>query len=184
MMSRRFVTGFVVAALCLAVTAIAPAQTAGINYNSDDDDFGGAVGRNCPTLQDRAYIVDRIAPTPFQLPVFNAENADVSIYQYPIGGDIVQTGPSQLDYVFVPDASFDGRATVRFRITPKNDCDGSTNVGSIELLSGVAPVPTLGVNPHNHLRACGIGASHVMMLASAGAMLVFAVQRRRPTRSK
>lgn len=172
----------VAAALGLLITTAASAQNAGINYDSDDD-FNLGLGRNCPILQDAGFVVDPITPTPIRLPVVNAENAEVSIFQYPSGGDVVYSGPTKLDYLFVPDASFDGRATVRFRVTPRDDCNGATLIGSIELLSGLAPVPgALYGNPHNHLRACGIGASHVLMMASAGAMLVFAVQRRQPRR--
>jgi len=105
----------------------------------------------------------------------------VSIFQYPTGGDVVFAGPSQLDYLFVPDNSFDGHATLRYRVTPRGDCNGDTFIGSVSLVGG--RVATDGL-PDFHRRACGIGASHVLMMASAGAMLVFAVQRRRPHQSR
>ncbi len=112
---RHFVA--LVAGLSMSAAA-ASAQNAGIDYNSDDTNTP-AVGRNCPAIQDAAYVVDPVAPTPVFLPVTNAENATVSIFQYPTGGDVIFAGPSQLDYLFVPDNSFDGRATLRYRVTPK-----------------------------------------------------------------
>jgi hypothetical protein len=175
-----------VIALCVfSATAVAFGQNAGIGDPTEDERPAGAFGRNCPEARDATFVVDPVATTAILLPVTNAENADVSIYEFPLGGDIVHAGPSQRRYFFVPDASFDGRATLRFRITPKDDCDGGAQLGSVTLVGGLPPAPPVpdGI-PDFHHGHCGIGASHVVMLASAGAMLVFAMQRRRPGGSK
>lgn len=176
---------FVFAFCILSTAAAAFAQNAGIGDPTDDAQSSGAYGRNCPEARDATLVVDPVATTTIRLPVTNAANADVSIYEYPLGGDFVQSGQSQLVYVFVPDAEFDGQATLRYRVTPKDDCDGPAQLGKVTLVgSHPAAPPVPGGLPDFHRRACGIGASHVVMLASAGAMLVFAIQRRRPVKSK
>lgn len=171
---------FVFAFCILSSAALAFAQNAGIGDPTDDDRSSGAYGRNCPEAGDATIVVDPVAATTLRLPVKNAANADVSIYEFPLGGDFVQSGQSQLVYVFVPDAEFDGQATLRYRVTPKADCDGPAQLGKVTLVGShsVAP-PVPGHLPGFHHRACGLGAAHVVMLASAGAMLVFVTQRRR-----
>ena len=168
----------------LSTTTAAFAQNAGIGDPTDDADSAGAFGRNCPEARDATFVVDPVATTTIRLPVSNSENADVSIYEFPIGGDIVGAGQSQLTFVFVPDASFDGRATLRYRVTPKDDCDGGTQFGSVTLVGSNPSAPPVPDHlPYFH-QACGFGAPQVVMLASAGAMLVFASQRRRTSGEK
>lgn len=176
---------FVLVICILSTAAAAFAQNAGIGDPTDDDQVSGAFGRNCPEARNATIVVDPVATTTILLPVTNADNADVSIYEFPLGGDFVQSGQSQLVYVFVPDVEFDGRATLRYRVTPKDDCDGPAQLGSVTLVGSrptAPPVP--GYHPGFHHRACGLGAAHVVMLASAGAMVVFVTQRRRSGGSK
>ena len=175
----------VIAICMLSMANAAFAQNAGIGDPTEDERPAGAFGRNCPEALDATFVVDPVATTSIRLPVTNSANADVSIYEFPIGGDLIHAGQSQLIYLFVPDASFDGRATLRYRVTPMDDCDGGAQFGSVTLVGNhpsAPPVPGhLPFLPHG---ACGLGAAHVVMLASAGAMLVFAVQRRRTGSSK
>jgi len=169
----------VIAFCILSTTTAAFAQNAGIGDPTDDDRSSGAFGRNCPEAGDSTIVVDPVATTVIRLPVTNAANADVSIYEYPLGGDFVQSGQSQLVFVFVPDSEFDGQATLRYRVTPKDDCDGPAQLGMVTLVGSRLTAPPVPSHLPNFHRACGIGGAHVLMLASAGAMLVFAVQRRR-----
>lgn len=174
----------VIAFCILSTSATAFAQNAGIGDPTEDERPAGAFGRNCPEARDATFVVDSVATTSIRLPVTNAANADVSIYEFPIGGDFVHAGQSQLIYVFVPDASFDGRATLRYRVTPTDDCDGGAQFGSVTLVGNSSAPPVPNQLPGFYHRACGIGAAHVLMLASAGAMMVFAIQRRRTGRTK
>lgn len=176
----------IVFAFCiLSTVSLARAQNAGIGDPTEYERPAGAFGRNCPEARNATFVVDPVASTTIRLPVTNAENADVSIYQFPYGGDFIRAGQSSLIYVFVPDVTFDGRATLRYRVTPRDDCDGGAQFGSVTLVGSHPKAPPVPSHvPFLPDGVCGIGAAHVVMLAAAGAMLVFAIQRRGVRRSK
>ena len=141
-----------------------------------------ALARNCPAVSDALVVVAPNGPTSFSLPVTNGENADVTVFQFPLGGQVLHTGPSEIDYVFIPDASFDGRATLRFRVTTDNDCGGGTMVGAVTLAGGTRHQPGPGVSGGLIGEGgCGVGVIGVALMAQFGVLLVVAAQRwRRP----
>jgi len=137
-----------------------------------------ALARNCPSVSDALVVVAPDGPTPFTLPVTNGENADVTVFQFPLGGQVLHVGPTAIDYVFIPDASFDGRATLRFRVSADNDCGGGTMVGAVTLAGGTIhqPVPG-GAGGLIGEGRCGVGVLGVTLMAQFGVLLVVAAQR-------
>ncbi len=79
-------------------------------------------------------------------------------------------------------AAFDGRATLRFRVTADNDCGGGTMVGAVTLAGGTRHQPGPGVSGGLIGEGgCGVGVIGVALMAQFGVLLVVAAQRwRRP----
>lgn len=97
-----------------------------------------AAQQNCPTQSDQAVIVPPGRPVAFRLLVIDLGAGDVSIFQFPAGGILQQTGPSPLDFVFVPQLDFRGTTVFTYRLTPPAGCPRSVVLGRVTLASGNA----------------------------------------------
>ncbi len=122
--------------------------------------------RNCPTVEDTLVVTQPNQPAAIHLPVTNAGDSEVTVFQLPLGGELWPTGPTQLDYVFIPNADFSGRTTITFRVSPPRGCGNGTLLSTVTLVgSGTTATLDLtgpvGVAP----AVCGLGASAVPMLA-------------------
>lgn len=93
---------------------------------------------NCPTQADQAVIVPQGRPVAFRLRVSDLGDGMVSIFQYPAGGILEQTGPTPLDFVFVPQLDFRGTTTFTYRLTPPSGCPRTVQLGRVTLASGNA----------------------------------------------
>lgn len=135
--------------------------------------------RNCPSAEDRLVIVQPNQPAPIRLPVANADGSVVTVFQFPLGGELTPTGPGQLDYVFVPDATFSGRTSLTFRVSPPAGCGGGTLIGTVTLAGATAPeTVNLGGRIVVTPALCGSGAWAFAALACVGIGLVLHVRRR------
>src|ERR1041385_5746614 len=72
--------------------------------------------RNCPIIRDQVINVEVGHATIFQLTIQNPEGSRVSIYQYPLGGALQQSGPTPLDFVFLPGKEFNGFSVFTYRL--------------------------------------------------------------------
>lgn len=137
--------------------------------------------RNCPTVEDTLVYVQPNQPAAIHLPVVNADDSEVTVFQFPLGGELFPTGPTQLDYVFVPDPDFSGRTTFTLRVSPPRGCGNGTLLATVTLAGGRATETVdlggrIGVAP----ALCGLGASAVPLLACVFfACARFARRRRR-----
>lgn len=93
---------------------------------------------NCPTQSDQAVIVPPGRPVAFRLLINDLGEGTVSIFQYPAGGILEQTGPSPLDFVFVPQIDFRGTTVFTYRLTPPTGCPRSVVLGRVTLAGGNA----------------------------------------------
>lgn len=93
---------------------------------------------NCPTQADQAVIVPHGRPVAFRLLVNDLGVGTVSIFQFPAGGILEQTGPTPLDFVFVPQLDFRGTTTFTYRLTPPFGCPRTVQLGRVTLASGNA----------------------------------------------
>lgn len=121
--------------------------------------------RNCPAVEDTLVIVQPNQPARIRLPVFNADSGEVTVFQFPLGGELVPTGPTKLDYVFIPDSTFNGRTSFTFRVTPPRGCGNGTLLATVTLAGGRATDTVdlggrVGVTPV----LCGVGASVVPVI--------------------
>lgn len=156
---------------------------------------------NCPKLADQLVIVPTSGPIAFQLDVFDLGDGTVNIFQYPQGGILEQTGPTPLDFVFVPQSDFRGTTTFTYRLTPPVGCPRSVQLGRVTLAGGTAgsvaegdattasglveppPDPTFLEVVGGALIGHVCGLSFVpMTLCTFGAMLSARWLRRRPRR--
>ena len=122
--------------------------------------------RNCPTVEDTLVVTQPNQPAAIHLPVTNAGDSEVTVFQLPLGGELWPTGPTQLDYVFIPNTDFSGRTTITFRVSPPRGCGNGTLLSTVTLVgSGTTATLDLtgpvGVAP----AVCGLGASAVPVLA-------------------
>ena len=97
-----------------------------------------AAQQNCPTQSDQAVIVPVGRPVAFRLLVNNLGEGGISIFQYPAGGILEQTGPSPLDFVFVPQLDFRGTTAFTYRLTPPSGCPRNVVLGRVTLAGGNA----------------------------------------------
>jgi hypothetical protein len=123
--------------------------------------------RNCPRAIDQVIQVCCGQPVTFRLSVINPELAIISIFQYPLGGILTQTGPTKLDYSFVPGPEFPGTTSFTYRLTPPAGCYNGVQLGHVDLVGGPATTTAAGlpVNPDTGVAgfpppqgvACGAG---------------------------
>lgn len=140
--------------------------------------------RNCPSVEDAVVVLRPNGPTPFRLPVTNDENGVVTVFQFPLGGRLTPAGAGQLDFVFAPDRTFEGRTTLQFRVSPQPGC-GGTLLGKVTLtgsqaMQSVDPGGPIGAAPP----VCGSDAFVVSVLACAGIGFAWFARRRAHRRSK
>ncbi len=121
----------------------------------------GAQGGICPDVQDQLVVVAEGQPAAFRLKVENLGDADVSVFQFPLRGILEQTGPSPLDYVFVPGANFNGTTGFVYRISPPLGCPGGELLGRVTLAGGTAEGTAIGLIPEPGL--CGVGFAGLTM---------------------
>ncbi len=131
----------------------------------------------CPDVQDQLVIVVEGQPVAFRLNVKNLGNADVSIFQFPLRGILDQTGPSALDYVFVPGANFNGTTNFVYRISPPLGCGGGELLGRVTFAGGTAEGTAVGLIPEPGL--CGVGTVGLAMTCCAVAGVLRTGRRRR-----
>ncbi len=140
--------------------------------------------RNCPSAEDAVVVLRTDGPTPFRLPVRNAEASVVTVFQFPLGGQLMPAGTGQLDYVFAPDRTFGGRTILQFRVSPQPGC-GGTLLGKVTLSGSRATQSVdfggpIGAAPE----VCGSDAFVVSVLACAGIGFAWFARRRAHRRSK
>jgi hypothetical protein len=113
--------------------------------------------RNCPALSDQVVIISKTQPTSFRLNVFNADDSSISIFQFPLGGILQQSGPTDLDFVFVPMPDFNGTTTFAYRLIPPPGCSVDFPVGYVTLAGGTADGTDAGLNEPPIEELCGEG---------------------------
>ncbi len=141
-------------------------------------DQAAAQTRNCPIVADQLVLVDQAGPTAIRLDVANLGDGDVSIFQFPLGGILQQTGPTPLDFVFVPEEDFNGTTDFTYRVTPPFGCPRSVQLGHVTIAGGTATGTAAGLAPP----VCGIGlfTPAVMLLTFAAISRRRIAQRRFP----
>lgn len=135
--------------------------------------------RNCPVATDQLVLVTPGQPAVIHLDVFNAEGSDVSIFQYPLGGSLTPTGPTQLDYVFVPTRYFAGTTTLTYRVSSPFGCQERTQLRTVTLAggSGVGTGGGLAISdPANG--ACGTTTFPLLAGQAAGLICYMSGRRR------
>ena len=136
--------------LCFALCAVSAAAPA------------SAQSYDCPEVVDQYVSVVPGTPSAFALAGRNLSRCEISIFQYPLGGDLVQTGPSELDWVFIPHDDFTGVTTFKFRVTPPDSCRSAFAIGKVTFAGGSTGRLTPPVE-----EGCGAG----FLFPSMGAML-------------
>lgn len=131
----------------------------------------------CPDIQDQLVIVTESQPTAFRLDVKNLGDAKVSIFQFPLRGILEQTGPSPLDYAFVPGANFNGTTSLVYRVSPPLSCPGGEMLGRVTFAGGTAEGTAIGLVPETGV--CGVGAIGLAVAGFAVAVIRRAGRRRR-----
>ncbi len=126
--------------------------------------------RNCPVVRDQLVVLEPDRPTAFQLNVFDLGDGEVGIFQFPLGGILQQTGPTPLDFVFVPNEDFNGTTEFTYRVTPPFGCPASVELGRVTLAGGTSIGTAAGLAQP----VCGIG-----LFTPAAMLLLFASPRRR-----
>ncbi|MCG8404566.1 MAG: hypothetical protein MI923_05150 [Phycisphaerales bacterium] len=118
-------------------------------------------GRNCPIVEDQLVVIDRNQPTAFSLRVADLGDGDVSIFQFPLGGILEQSGATPLDFVFVPDINFNGTTSFTYRLTPPRNCPRGVQLGRVTLAGGTASGTAGGLSvdpsPGSSPLLCGVG---------------------------
>jgi len=131
----------------------------------------------CPNSQNQLVIVSEGQPTAFRLRVNNLGDAQVSIFQFPLRGILEQTGPSPLDYVFLPGANFNGTTSLVYRVSPPFGCPGGEQLGRVTFAGGTAEDTAVGLVPEPGL--CGVGAGGLAVACCAVAGIRRTGRRRR-----
>ncbi len=121
--------------------------------------------RNCPDVEDQLVIVDQFQPTRFRLRVTDADDSTVGIFQFPLGGALLQPGPTSLDFVFVPAEGFSGSTLFTYRVIPPRDCPRSVRLGRVTLAGGTGEGTAPGLAPTQQQSDCG--TSLVILLTPA-----------------
>lgn len=167
--------------ICLCALVALKATLPGVPAPQSAD----AQTRNCPEAYDQFVGVSGGAVA-FRLHIDNPDDSRISIFQYPLGGILEQTGPTDLDYVFVPSADFRGTTTFTYRLIPPLGCTRSTQLGRVTLAGGPLPggsidtAPSGLVPPPEAPATCGV--LPLPLFASAGAVGFAARRRSRRTR--
>ena len=140
---------------CICILYVAALFAAALTI--DIPSRGIAQARNCPTSADQIVTVAAGHPTTFRLNVTDLGNGRITIFQYPLGGVLQQTGATPLDFVFTPQFGFNGSTEFTYRIQPPFDCPGSVQLGRVTLVGGFADSTAVGLVPTVAPTVCGIG---------------------------
>lgn len=117
---------------------------------------------DCPEVVDQYVAVQPGSPSSFSLEGRNLSGCEIGVFQYPLGGDLVQTGPSQLDWVFIPHDDFTGVTMFTYRVTPPDSCSTAFALGKVTFAGG----STGRLTPPRE-EGCGTG----FLFPSLGAMI-------------
>lgn len=134
---------------------------------------GQAQAPACPIVEDQVISVASQQATAFTVGVENLGRGEVSVFQYPLGGELV-AGSTPLDFVFVPDQGFVGTTTFIFRVTPEAGCPHPALLGKVTFVG-----PTTGrqfVSPEEK-HICGAGVP--LTMAACSLMIRMGSARRR-----
>jgi hypothetical protein len=106
------------------------------------------------------------------------EFTQVTIFQYPLGGVLQQAGPTPLDFVFVPNADFNGTTSFMYRITPPAGCPRGTELRRVDLAGGYSDSTAAGLVPTVPPHLCGVSIS--LAVVTSAMMIVMMLLGRRP----
>ncbi|MFH1418103.1 MAG: hypothetical protein ABII12_07470 [Planctomycetota bacterium] len=134
-----------------------------------------AAAQNCPTVYDQVVVVSTGQPATFTLQGSFLEESEITVFQYPLGGIIEQTGERSTDFVFVPYEDFSGMTTFTYRVTPPSHCSENVLLGTVTLVGGTAERQPPPIDPG----LCGLGLLPPLALTGC---LIAAVPFRRRTR--
>lgn len=124
-----------------------------------------AQGRNCPESADQIVVVTPGQPVSFRLDVENLGDAQLSVFQYPLGGVLQQNPSSPLDFVFVPKIGFNGTTEMTYRIIPPFDCPRTVQLNRVQLVGGFTDGTAPGLVPTLPPTLCGIGSFAPLAMA-------------------
>lgn len=130
-----------------------------------------AQGRNCPETADQTVFVSPGQPVAFRLNVQNIGDAQLTIFQYPLGGVLQQSGPSSIDFTFVPQLGFNGTTEMTYRIIPPYDCARSVQLGRVQLVGGFTDGTATGLVPTLPPTICGLGSFAPLSLCAIALLL-------------
>lgn len=143
--------------------------------------------RNCPLVANQVIQICCGQPVTFHLAVTNPELSIISIFQYPLGGILQQTGPTQLDYSFVPGRDFPGTTSFTYRVTPPAGCLNGVKLGHVDLVGGPATTTAAGlpVNPDTGIApasppqgiACGFGVFPALLFTGLSLLAARTIAR-------
>jgi len=117
-----------------------------------------APDRNCPENADQVIAVTPGQPAIFRIAVHHLGDGQVSIFQYPLGGSLQQSGPTPLDFVFIPQQDFNGSTDLTYRVIPPFGCPRTVQLGRVTLVGGHADSTAVGLVPTVPSTLCGIGS--------------------------
>jgi len=107
----------------------------------------------CPTVTNQTVSVAADRTTTIELNIENLGGGRVSIFQYPYGGDLEQSGSDPIEFIFIPDDGFSGTTTFMYRVTPESGCRKGALLGTVTLVG-----PTTGRQyVKQNVKACGVG---------------------------
>ena len=140
--------------------------------------------RNCPQVENQLVFVALSQSTAFRLSVTELGEGEVSIFQFPLNGSLEQAGPSPLDFVFIPEAGFDGSTDFTYRVIPPLGCPRSVQLGRVTLAAGTAPGTPVGfATPADiDVHLCGIGLFAPMAIG-CGFLGALILRRKRGVRA-
>lgn len=155
----------------------------------------GAQTRNCPIQKDQTVTVPSGGVAHFKLDVTNADDARISIFQYPLDGILEQSTGSPLEFTFISQPEFNGSSVFTYRLDPPPGCENGTVLGKVTLVGGSALGTASGIQQEvkheptpletfvttfiaaSKANPCGLGA--VLPLTLTGALLFVAQRTRR-----
>jgi len=129
-MSRRWITAVLLCAAFAVSARPAAAQS---------------TRRNCPVARDQLVQLFPGQSAAIRLDVVNLGEGTIALFQFPFGGTLVPTGPTPLDFVFIPDENFTGQASFTYRVIPSFLCSrGEIIMGRVTIAGGqVEPLPDI-----------------------------------------
>lgn len=130
---------------------------------------------DCPTIHDQVVTVSADTPTEFTIDVDNLGRGLVSIFQSPLGGTVMQSGSSQLDFTFIPDDGYTGTTYFTYRVAPETGCHHQALLGRVTLAGPTTGKPFMRSEPAS---LCGVSAATAVSLT--GLLCLGLARRRKP----